>query len=280
MLCACLFAARAHAEPCPSVNAELEGIEQALAELELERAAGLADEAVERLGCQEQPVNTLSLALLMHAAGVAALFGGDQDLARERFAWAVAISPTSQPDPLYGQTVLALYEVEQQQLMDRPAASMLVSGADELWVDGRSQPSGPAIDLLAGAHLLQWRVGGSPLQARMVVLESGERHELLVGEAAIARAEEEAASGVRWPRAGLRVGSALCLVGAGAMFFSAARSRQAFYDASEPEALEGHLQRNHGYTLAGVGLTAVGGAGLGVSFFVAGGPVVAVGGRF
>lgn len=225
-------------------------------------------------------MNTITLAGLVQAAGVAALFNGDQAVARERFAQAVAISPTAQPDPMYGQTVLGLYSAEQQRVLDQPSSSLLVQGADELWIDGRSQPSGPAVDLLAGSHLLQWRVDGGDLEARVVDLASGERHEILVGQAAIARAEADAEPRIHWPRAGLRLGSAACLVGSGVMFYGAAQNRQAFYDARKPENLEGYLQRNHAFAVAGMGLVAAGTAGLGVSFFIADGPGVGVQGRF
>ncbi len=275
-----LSAASAHAVPCPALSTEQERIGQALAELELERAAEIADEALASLDCQDHPVNTLTLAGLLQAAGVAALFNGDQALARERFAQAVAISPTAQPDPMYGHTVLALVADEQQRLLEQPSAGLLVQGADELWVDGRSQPSGPLIDLLAGSHLLQWRVGPADLEARLVDLASGERHEILVGEAAIARTQAEEAPRIRWPRLGLRLGSAACLLGSGVMLYGASVERQAFYDATKPEKLEVYLQRNHSYTLVGIGLAAAGSAGLGVSFFVADGPGLALGGRF
>jgi hypothetical protein len=225
-------------------------------------------------------VNTIALAGLMQAAGVAALFTGEMSLARERFAHAASISPTALPDPLYGQTVLALYSEEQQRVMEQPSASLLVQGADALWVDGRAHPSGPPLDLLAGLHLLQWRIDEAALEARLVDLASGERHEILVGQAAIDRAEAEAMRGIHWPRLGLRAGSVACLVGSGVMFYGAAVNRRAFYDARKPENLEGYLERNHGFALAGIGLAAAGAAGLGFSFFLADGPVLAVGGRF
>jgi hypothetical protein len=268
------------AAPCPSISVEGGRIAQALADVDLEQAAAIADQALESLGCQPEPVNTIALASLLQAAGVAALFGGDQALARERFAQAVAVSPTAQPDPMYGQTVLALYGDEQQRVLAMPAASLLVQGADELWVDGRTQPSGPPIDLLVGSHLLQWRVAGTALEARMVDLASGERHEILVGEAALARAAEEQPWQPRWPRLGLRIGSTAALVGGGVMLYGAAMERQAFYSTTKPEKLEGYLQENHSYTILGYGLAAAGTAGLGVSFFVADGPGLALGGRF
>ncbi len=275
-----LFAASAQAAPCPSVSVELDRIGQALADVELERAAAIADEALAGLGCQEQPINTVALTGLMQAAGVAALFSGDRALAQERFAWAVAVSPTTQPDPMYGQTVLALYSDVQQTVLDQPAASLLVQGADQLWIDGRTQGSGLAIDLLVGTHLLQWQVGEAALEARLVDLASGERHEILVGAAAIARAQSEAESEVHWPRLGLRLGSAACLLGSGSMYYAAALKRRAFYDTRNPEKLEGYLQQNHTYTSMAAGLAVVGAAGLGASFFVADGPRIAVRGRF
>jgi hypothetical protein len=252
----------AYAQDCADLVDTMDAISEALAQVEIERAQGLADEVPFQLECQPRPVNTVMLTGLFQLVGAVAAFAGENADAEQAFARALAISPTTPIDPVYGGDVEALYQQVQKRLMDEPGGSILIQGSAEAWIDGRKVTMGQPVDVLVGHHLLQWQLEDSDLQSREIRVAAMETRQLTLGEVA------------------LLIGGGAGVVAGGVLLGLAAGAQSRFFREEDPDALEGIQARNHAFAISGLGLMALGAGAAGVSFFVHDGPGVHVGFHF
>jgi len=274
----------AHAQDCMDLVGAVDAIAVALAEVEIDRAQELADQATHQLECQPQPVNTVMLAGLFQLTGAVAAFNGETADAEAAFARAVAISPTTPIDAVYGGDVELLYQQVQHRLLDESGGSILLNGSAVAWLDGRKVIMGVPVDVVVGHHLLQWQEDDGPMQARELRVAAMETRQLTLGELdpdaqrhqrqivtspGVGSGSSAGTAMLIGGGAGMVVGAALLVVAAGA--------QSAFYKEEDPNALEGIQSRNHVMAISGLALTTVGAGALGASFFVSDGPGIRVG---
>ncbi|MFH1468051.1 MAG: hypothetical protein ABIO70_26935 [Pseudomonadota bacterium] len=280
---ALLLPGAAHAADCDDLVSSMDAISKALAEVEIERAVGLAEWAGGQLECQSRPVNTVVLTGLFQLTGAAALFNGDGVGAEIAFSRAVAVSPTTPVDPMYGDEVASLYGKVQRRLVAEPTGALTVLGPVEAWLDGRSVKIGLPLDLMPGDHLLQWREEGGSVKGRVIQVATMEARQLTLGTVATLDGEKPP----RPPRTG---GSPLQIpllagggggVLAGAVLLGLASATQnAFWREEDPAALAGLQARNHALALTGSGLLVLGAGAVGASFLVDAGPGLSFGWRW
>ncbi len=278
-----------YAQDCMDLVDAVDSIAAALAEVEIERAQELADQATHQLECQSQPVNTVMLSGLFQLTGAVAVFSGEDADAEQAFARAVAISPTSTIDPVYGEDVEKQYQAVQHRLLDEAGGSILLTGSAKAWLDGRQVTMGVPIDVVVGHHLLQWQEDDEPMQAREIRVAAMETRALTLGEAdpdAQRRGNRQIVSGAGGGGGGSTAGTAM-LIGGGAgvvvggvLLGLAAGAQSSFYQETDPTALQSIQARNHAFAISGLSLMAAGAGTVGASFFVLDGPGVQLGLRF
>jgi hypothetical protein len=265
----------AHAAACDDLVQSMAAIQAALAEVEIERAQGLAQWAAGQVACQPQPVNTVVLASLFHLVGAAEAFAGATQAAEQAFARAVAVSPTAPIDPVFGEEVAAAFGKVQRRVAAEPGGTVTVLGPVEAWIDGRPVKVGLPVDLIAGTHLLQWQEEDVPVQGREIEVAPMEARQLTLGAVATL---EGGARPPRPPREGSPLRTALLAgggagVAVGAVFLGLASATQnAFWREEDPAALEGMQARNHAFALTGAGLALLGAGSAGASFLIDGQP--------
>ena len=278
-----LLPTAAHAQDCADLVGAVDAIAAALAQVEIDTAQALADEATSQLECQTDPVNTVMLSGLFQLTGAVAVFNGETADAEAAFARAVAISPTTPIDSVYGEDVENLYHQVQRRLLDESGGALLLQGSATAWLDGRPVTMGQPIDVVVGHHLLQWQEDDGPMQAREIRVASLETRQLTLGTVS----EQDQRRQVANPGEGMGDLSVATLAGGaggvvlgGTLLVLAASSQSAFYKETDPNALEGLQARNHLFAITGLGLTAVGLGAVGVSFFVHDAPGLSVGLQF
>ncbi len=271
----------AHAEECSELVDSVDQIAEALAMVEIERAQALADTALGQLECQPEPVNTVVLAGLFQLAGAVAFYAGEEADAEANFSRAVATSPTTPIDPVYGEDVEKAFQATQRRVLDETGGSLLLQGSAEAWLDGRKVQMAVPIDVVVGKHLLQWQEDDGAMQAREIRVATMETRQLTLGQVS----EEELRQQQRQAHAGTGQGmgtAQLALLGGGGGAFVlggvalilAAGTHATFLEEEDPDQLEGLQSRNHALAITGLGLTVVGAGTMGASFFVDGGPGV------
>jgi hypothetical protein len=277
----------AQAQDCADLVDAVDRITEALAMVELERAQALADEAISQLECQTEPVNTVMLAGLFQLSGAVALYAGEPADADAGFARAVAISPTTPIDSVYGEDVEKAFQDTQRRVLAETGGSLLLQGSAEAWLDGRSVQLGLPVDVVVGHHLLQWREEGGDLQARDIRVASMETRQLTLGEVN----EDQLRDQQRQAKAGtdqgmgttqlaMLAGGGGAVVVGGVLLGLASGTHARFLEAEDPDQLESLQSRNHALALSGLGLMVAGAGTAGASFFIDGGPGLRVGLRF
>mgnify|MGYP006971704588 CR=1 FL=1 len=275
----------AHAQDCMNLVDAVDSIAAALAEVEIDRAQEVADQAIHQLECQEQPVNTVMLTGLFQLAGAVAAFNGETTDAEQAFARAVAISPTTPIDAVYGGDVEQLYQQVQRRLLDESGGSLLLSGSARAWLDGRQVTMGQPVDVVVGHHLLQWQEDDGPMQAREIRVAAMETRQLTLGvvDPDAQRRQRSVAppsSGRGSAGTALLIGGGAGVVVGGVLLGLASGAQSAFFREEDPTALAGIQARNHALALSGISLLAAGAGTAGVSFFVQDAPGVRVGFTF
>ncbi len=292
----------AHAQDCVDLVDAIDAINASLADVDIESAKMLADEATQQLECQPQPVNTVMVAGLFQLAGAVAAFAGEVADAEAFFARAVAISPTAPIDSVYGDDVEQQYQQVQRRLMEEPGGSLLLTGTAEAWLDGRKVTMGMPLDVVVGHHLLQWQEEDEPLQARELRVAAMETRQLTLGQADpdAGRRPPRQPREPREPReprpvvpkeprepvelssttVAMLAGGGAGIVAGGALLALAAGAHGSFFEEQDPDALQGIKVRNRIFAVSGLTLMAAGAGTAGVSFFVHDGPGVRVGVQF
>ena len=250
------------ASACEPLAGQVSAISAALADIELEQAAALAEAARDDLACQPEPVATLALTSLFQLSGAVALFQGDGAAADEAFAVAIGISPSAALDEIFGEEAAARYGVLREELLATPGGTLTVEGQVEAWLDGRVVEVGRAVDVGVGDHLLQWREPEADLSGRLVTVSSGERRVIPIGEQVVPVAPEPLpeVSPQRTNRP-LRIGGTAALATGGVLVALAAGSARTFATTDDPGALDALQIRTNALAGSGLGVTAVG-AGL------------------
>jgi hypothetical protein len=276
----------AHAQDCPDLVDTMDVISEALAQVEIERAQQLADAVPFQLECQPRPVNTVMLTGLFQLVGAVSAYAGESADAERAFARAVAISPTTPIDPVYGGDVEELYQQVQKRLLAEPGGSLLLHGSAEAWLDGRKVTMGQPTDVVVGHHLLQWQLEDGELQSRELRVAAMETRQLTLGEVdpdaqrhqrqLVSGGTVTGGSGVM-PETKLLIGGGAGVVAGGVLLGLAAGAQARFFREEDPDALEGIQARNHAFAISGLSLMALGAGAAGVSFFVHDGPGVRVG---
>jgi hypothetical protein len=281
-----LLPTAAHAQDCADLVGAVDAIAEALAQVEIDTAKALADQATSQLECQPEPVNTVMLTGLFQLTGAVAVFNGETADAEAAFARAVAISPTTPIDTVYGEDVSTLYHQVQRRLMDESGGALLLQGSATAWLDGRPVTMGKPVDVLVGHHLLQWQEDDGPMQAREIRVAALETRQLTLGtisDEAQRRTPRPAplpSQGMSGLRKATLAGGAGGVVVGGVLLVLAAGAQAAVYQETDPDALEGIQARNHALAIGGLGLAALGAGSIGVSFFVHDAPGLSVGLRF
>jgi hypothetical protein len=279
-----LLPTAAHAQDCVDLVDAVDAIAAALAAVEIDSAQALADEATGQLECQTEPINTLVLTGLFQLAGAVATYNGETTDAEQAFARAVAISPTTPIDPVFGGDVESLFQQVQRRVLDDSSGALLLQGSAEAWLDGRAVVMGQPLDVVVGHHLLQWQEEDRPMQAREIRVAAMETRQLTLGtinEEDLRRTPRPVATGgggsLNTP---LLIGGGAGVVVGGVLLGLAAGAQSKFFQEEDPDALEGIQSRNHAFAIGGLGLMAAGAGTVGVSFFVQDAPGLSVGVRF
>jgi hypothetical protein len=220
-------------------------------------------------------LNPLALATLHQIAGTAFFYLGQTTDADDAFTRAVAVAPSSRPDPALGEGPAASFEQVRARVMALPGAGILLDAeGGEAWVDGRAIEGGAKFDLVPGRHWLQWRAPGGPLRTLGETLRPGQVLEVGVadlGDGWRALPEPPPLTGASEPhpvRLALRIGG-VAAAGAGATLLGfAALSHDAFESSTDPAALAGLQARTDGLALAGLAAGVLGAGALGASFAV------------
>ncbi len=273
----------ARAQDCADLLDAVDQITEALGMVEIERAQALAQQAVGQLECQEEPVNTVMLAALFQLTGAVALFAGESADAEASFARAVAISPATPIDAVYGEDVEKTFQAVQRRVLDETGGSLLLQGSAEAWLDGRKVQLGVPIDVVVGHHLLQWQEDGAAMQARDIRVATMETRQLTLGQVSeeeLRRQQRQATipgQGMGNTQLAMLAGGGGGVVVGAVLLGLAAGAQSSFYKEDDPTALDGIQSRNHGFAIAGLGLAVAGAGTVGASFFVDGAPGVGLG---
>lgn len=270
------------AQDCMDLVDAVDSIAAALAEVEIERAQAVADQATHQLECQDSPVNTVMLTGLFQLAGAVAAFNGETTDAEQAFARAVAISPTTPIDAVYGGDVEQLYQQVQRRLLDEAGGSLLLSGSAAAWLDGRKVTMGQPVDVVVGHHLLQWQEDDGPMQAREIRVAAMETRQLTLGtvEPDLLRRPQRPTASPGSVGSAMLIGGGAAVVVGGVLLGLASGAQSSFFQEEDPNALEGIQARNHAFAISGFTLLAAGAGTAGVSFFVQDAPGVRVGFTF
>ena len=279
-------APRAWGQECPNLVVSISRINAALDEALLEEAAEIAQTAREGLLCQDSAINPPVLAAIFHLSGALNTFLEQESDAAEAYAWAASVAPGIELDPMLGSKAQSAFDGELQRVLSLDRSQVTLAGDANVWLDGQPLAPGVATEIVAGSHLLQWRLAqeaDAALQARFLEIEPGESQSLDLGEPVpiVSAATEEPdpdtvsspdLSSSPHPAASsqkLLLGSGgACAVGGAALLFLASRAHTDFDQAEDPTELADLQTRTNTFAIAGLGLSAAGLGLAGTSFFL------------
>jgi hypothetical protein len=248
---------------CPGLDELLLTIARDVEDVELDRALENSAKALTSLHCQADPIDSLLLTSLLHIIGGVHLYSGDEEEARQIYAWAVTGSPETLLSASYGEEATRIYQEIQQDLLATTPASLTVTGEVEAWIDGLPLLTGTAQSLWPGRHLIQWHQAGDPMSARVIELLDGEPRLLPLGLGVALPPELKKPAPLPEPlpkelsqnRILFLSTGLTSVMGGSALVFLASRSHQAFESENDPADLPELQTRTN--TLASTGLVLV-----------------------
>ncbi len=274
-----------HENGCVHLAKAIPAINAALNEALLDEAMDLADQAAEGISCQPEPVSSLALTAVFHMKGAVHTFRGEEQAAREAFAWAVSVSPLATLDEILGAKAQEVFQATQAEFLERPGGILRLNGQSKVWIDGRVVPTNTLIELPSGNHLLQWQNPGEPLQGKAIEVTPGETRTLPVGIQVAPPLEEAAAlpdpallAKKRW----LYLGSGSTLVVTGGILLNQGLTHRESIeqgDFKNPADLDDMADKANAFGGMGLGTAALGVALVGIGF-VTTTPAVSFGGTF
>ncbi|MEE2750704.1 MAG: hypothetical protein VX519_04695 [Myxococcota bacterium] len=273
-----------HENGCVHLSKAIPAINTALNEALLDEAMALADQTADSISCQPDPVSSLALTAVFHMKGAVHTFRGEEQAAREAFAWAVSVSPLATLDEILGSKAQQTFQEVQAELLERPGGILQLNGESKVWIDGRVVPTNTLIELPSGNHLLQWQNPGEPIQGKPIEVTPGETRTLPVGiqapplEDAAALPDPALLAKKRW----LYLGSGGTLVVTGSLLLNqglAKRENILDGDFETPEDLDEMAVSANALGGMGMGTAALGVALMGIGF-VTTTPTVSFGGSF
>ena len=278
-------APQAWGQECPNLVVSISRINAALDEALLEEASGIARAAQEGLLCQDSPINPPVLAAIFHLSGALNTFLDQESEAATAYAWAASVAPGIELDPMLGSKAQSAYDTERQRVLGLDRSRVTLTGDASTWIDGNPLTPGVATEIVAGTHLLQWKLVQEPeagLQARFLEIQPGESQDLELGEPVpiVSEMPEDPPVEVEAPSPVLSsppdsrsqtllLGSGgACALGGAALLFLASRAHTDFDQASDPTELVDLQARTNNLALAGLGLSAAGLGLVGTGFFL------------
>ncbi len=270
----------AWADDCLDLVEAVGAIRAAVEEVRLDEARMMAEQTVDALTCQENPVNPLLLTNLFQLNGAIAYFQGDPGETEAAFRRAVAVAPLSNLDGRFGEEAALAYRDVQRNVLAEAVGSFTVLGQVEVWIDGRAVEPGNPVELPVGYHLLQWREDDElGLHGQILRMASAEARVLPLGSSVVVDGQPaHERSGAPLTQAA-RVGGGLLVVGSAVVLALGAVSSRDFDEADDPSELDSLRSRNHALVLTGAGLGVAGVGLVGISF-LDGGPGLTLGLRF
>jgi hypothetical protein len=279
-------APQAWGQECPNLIVSISRINAALDEALLEEASEIASAAQQGLLCQDSPINPPVLAAIFHLSGALNTFLDQESEASTAYAWAASVAPEIELDPMLGSKAQSAYDTERQRILGLDRSRVTLTGDANTWLDGNPLTPGVATEIVAGSHLLQWKLvqeSEAVLQARFLEIQPGESMDLDLGEAVpivAAAPEVPTVEAVEAPSPDLSsppasrsqtllLGSGgACALGGAALLFLASRAHTDFDQASDPTELVDLQARTNNLALAGLGLSATGLGLVGTGFFL------------
>ena len=252
---------------CLDLSGAVQEISVALQDVELEQAASLSDQAISALDCQESVVNPMVLANLMQLSGAVHYFNEDTKQADKAFAWAVAVSPNSTLDPMYGDDASQSFKAVQSAVITATPGSMVISGEVEAWIDGKQVNSGESFSVSVGQHLMQWTEETSEIHNRVIQVDPNDQRVIKVGRqvgpasaalAAIGGTNGAPASPLDSIRPAIKTGGYSALAAGAVVLGLAFQSNRAFFAETDPTRLNSLQSKTNGLAVAGTALTIVG----------------------
>jgi hypothetical protein len=179
---ALLIPMSALAGDCPKLGSLVSQISKSLEDVEIERASSEARDVYDALACQTELANPIVLSTLMQLSGAVHHFNEQPDRAAKAFEWAIAISPGSSLDVVYGEEAAALYTKARDEFFTQAPGKLMLIGDIQAWMDGQSIEANSTLTAPTGTHLLQWKEGvDGALNSRIITVDASEERQITLG---------------------------------------------------------------------------------------------------
>lgn len=172
------LAAAAHAATCGDLPTLIGRAWAAFDDAELERSKQVIAEANRALACQSEVVPKQQLLDLFRVDALVSLTQQDRKGAVYATIRMVTIDPDAEPGADLGPEIAELHSSWSARLADA-AATVVIVGTGEAWVDGTPVPRNGPLKAIEGEHLVQVRTAEGVLRSEVreltgkVVLDSG-----------------------------------------------------------------------------------------------------------
>jgi hypothetical protein len=267
------------ADDCPGLGALVSQISKSLEDVEIERASGEARDAYDAIACQTDLANPMLLSTLMQLSGAVHHFNEQTDRAAKAFAWAIAISPGSNLDVVYGEEASALYTKTRDEFFAQAPGKMTLVGDIQAWMDGQSIEANSSLTVPTGTHLLQWKEDADgAINSRIIMVDASEERQITLGtpppagktkRALTAKAKTPGSIGGGFGKNQTMLYGGGALVAASAASWGMAFSaKSAFNDETDPNKLADHQSRANTFGAVGVATTLAGAGMITTSFLL------------
>jgi hypothetical protein len=269
---ALLIPMSALAGDCPKLGSLVSQISKSLEDVEIERASSEARDVYDALACQTELANPIVLSTLMQLSGAVHHFNEQPDRAAKAFEWAIAISPGSSLDVVYGEEAAALYTKARDEFFTQAPGKLMLIGDIQAWMDGQSIEANSTLTAPTGTHLLQWKEeADGALNSRIITVDASEERQITLGTPPPASKTNRTRTAKANPSGSTGDGfgvSQTMLYGGGALLAASAASwgtafsaKSAFDEETDANKLSDHQSRANTFrtvamvtTLAGAGM--------------------------